>query len=149
MQFTHPNHIIFLSIFVAGLSLFVFSCACVCAQLVLSVGEFYEIITMRNKSKTHQKPVKTHKCTIFTCFHLVHLVPLRFRPPLFHSSLVYMFPQLAQRQPTTKDISMVFWLWQKCEKMSDTRAGYLLGAHRSVAHPPSREILSFSVCSTS
>lgn len=93
--------------------------------------------------------MKTRKCTIFTCFHSVHLVPLRFHPSLFHSSFVYMFPQLAQRQPTTKDTSMVFWLWLKCEKMSDTRAGYLVGVHRSVARPPSREILSFSVCSTS
>ena len=95
------------------------------------------------------KPVKTHTFTIFTYFHSVHHVPLRFCPPLFHSSFVYMFPQLAQWQPTTKDISKVFWLWQKCEKISDTRAGYLFGVHRSVAHPPSREILSFSVCSTS
>ena len=93
--------------------------------------------------------MKTHTFTIFTYFHSVHHVPLRFRPPLFHSSFVYMFPQLAQWQPTTKDISMVLWLWHKCEKMSDTPVGYLLGVHRSVARPPSREILSFLVCSTS
>ena len=58
MQFTHPNHIIFLSIFVAGLSLFVFSCVYVCTQLVLSVGEFYDKITMRNQSKTHENQWK-------------------------------------------------------------------------------------------
>ena len=52
--FTHQNHMAFLSIFVAGLSLFVFSCACICTQLVLSFGEFYDNITMRNQSKTRE-----------------------------------------------------------------------------------------------